>query len=74
MWNNGDVDTDIYMGLVFVAYVTYSLQSTLNPIFYSIIANTWRKDMDSVVQNCKNKLIGFFRRVTGLCEVKETKV
>ena len=75
---NNKVDMDVYMGLVFMAYLTYPVQSTLNPILYSMMTNRWRKDMKCVAQNSGKKFIIFFRRVTGLKmkfnEVRQTEV
>ena len=65
---NYKLDMDVYMGLVFFAYVTYPLQSTLNPILYSMTAIAWRKDMRSVAKTSGNRFMMFFRRVTGLRE------
>lgn len=33
-----------YLALTLISYFTYPLQSTLNPILYSVIAKNWRKD------------------------------
>lgn len=36
---------EVYFALAFIAYVTYPLQCTLNPVLYSMIAKEWRKEM-----------------------------
>jgi len=39
------LDMKLYLTLQFVAYVTFPLQCTLNPILYSMVDNEWRKCM-----------------------------
>ena len=38
-------DMDVYMTLAFISYVTYPLQSVLNPILYSMVAKEWRREI-----------------------------
>ena len=38
----------LYLTLAFIAYTTYPLQSTLNPILYSMITKEWRKEMKAL--------------------------
>jgi hypothetical protein len=38
-------DMRVYMSLAFISYVTYPLQSVLNPILYSMVAKEWRKEI-----------------------------
>ena len=72
------VKVHVYMVLVFVAYVTYPLQSALNPILYSMLANQWRCDMKCVAQSSSYKFVKFIQRITGLrsnpIHVQETEV
>ena len=53
-------DNDIYMALVFVTCVIYPLQSTLNPILYSMVAKKWRTEMKDLAQSKRNRLMDFF--------------
>ena len=41
---------DVFTGFQFVAYVLYSLQGTLNPILYSMMAKEWRRNLNSMVK------------------------
>ena len=36
---------DLYMALVYIAYLTYPIRVTLNPIIYSAIDRDWRNDI-----------------------------
>ena len=38
-------DLKVYMILAFISYITYPLQSVLNPILYSMVAKEWRKEI-----------------------------
>ena len=38
-------DLRVYMILAFISYITYPLQSVLNPILYSMVAKEWRKEI-----------------------------
>ena len=44
---------DLLLGFQFVAYVLYSLQGTLNPILYSMMAKKWRKKFYTLVKEIK---------------------
>ena len=46
---------DVLLGFQFTAYTLYSLQGTLNPILYSMLARQWRK-------NLKKAVVSVFRK------------
>merc|ERR1711962_1068388 len=75
---NYSVAMDLYMGLAICAYVSYPLQSTLNPILYSMMAKKWRQDLKCVARNSGNRLTMFIRRTNVLdfnfAEVRTTNV
>ena len=48
---------NLYFTLVFVGYVTYPLQSTLNPILYSMVDHEWRKGMRTTLTSIRKKLL-----------------
>ena len=49
-------DPHLYMRLVLTSYVTYPLQSTLNPILYSLVDREWRKGFVNVFTSVRDKL------------------
>ena len=49
------LDMRLYLSLQFVAYVTFPLQCTLNPLLYSMVDNEWRKCMREGTRFCQYK-------------------
>ena len=45
----------LLLGFQFLSYSLYSLQGTLNPILYSIIAREWRKSLSETVRSVFSK-------------------
>ena len=39
----------------FISYILYSLQGTLNPILYSMLAKQWRRNLTQVVRSVFQK-------------------
>ena len=40
----------VLLGFQFLSYMLYSLQGTLNPILYSMMAKEWRRNLSGMVQ------------------------
>lgn len=47
------MDMDIHLTIVFIGYVTYPFQSTINPVLYSMIDTEWRNDLRSVLRKLR---------------------
>ena len=41
---------DVLLGFQFLSYILYSLQGTLNPILYSMLAREWRRNLSRAVR------------------------
>lgn len=50
------IDMEVYLTLTFIGYVLYPLQSTLNPILYTMVDNDWRKIMKKAWYSTCTKL------------------
>ena len=49
---------DVLLGFQFLSYILYSLQGTLNPILYSMLAREWRKNLSRAVRSTFRNSVG----------------
>merc|ERR1712168_1269662 len=46
----------VLLGFQFLSYILYSLQGTLNPILYNMMAKEWRRNLSGVMRGFVGKL------------------
>ena len=51
---------NVLLGFQFLSYTLYSLQGTLNPILYSMLAKEWRNNLSKMVKS----MFGLTEKVT----------